>query len=79
MFKAITSNWNVFRIIRLVFGIFIIADGFQKANWLMVGLGVAFALMPLFNVGCGFGGNCGVSVSKKETSEPKEITYEEVG
>lgn len=78
MLKNITSNWNLSRVIRLGFGILIIADGVNKANWQMATLGGLFALLPILNIGCGFGGNCGVPVSKKAVAEPKEITYEEV-
>ncbi len=70
-------NWNVMRILRLALGIFIVVQGIQAGEWLLVVLGGMFSLMPLLNIGC-----CGVSgCSTPIPRSDKKITdtiYEEV-
>lgn len=52
------KNWNLMRVVRLAFGIYIIIQGLELNQWLFVGLGVLFSLMPLLNIGCCSTGNC---------------------
>ncbi|WP_244511779.1 hypothetical protein [Flavobacterium anhuiense] len=46
-------------------------------QWMLVGLGALFALMPLMNIGCC--GNAGCStLSARSNKKLEETTYEEV-
>lgn len=71
------KNWDIMRVLRLALGIFFIVQGIMTAEWLLVGLGSLFSLMPLMNIGC-----CGVSGCntpiRKSNEKIKDITYEEV-
>ncbi|HEY1054380.1 hypothetical protein [Emticicia fontis] len=55
------QNWNLVRILRLVFAIVVIVQGFQVHEWLLVILGGIFSLMPLMNIGCGSTSGCSTS------------------
>ncbi|UMQ40837.1 hypothetical protein MKS83_15710 [Chryseobacterium sp. Y16C] len=65
------------RVLRFALGIIVIVQGIMDNEWLLVGLGALFSLMPLMNIGC-----CGVSGCK--TTAPRgakkieDISYEEV-
>lgn len=54
--KNYLRNWDFTRVLRLAIGIFIIVQGVMANQWLFVGLGGLFSLMPLMNIGC-----CGTS------------------
>lgn len=70
-------NWNFMRVLRLALGIFIMVQGIMAKEWLLVGLGGLFSLMPLLNMGC-----CGVSGCNtpvpQNNKKIEDITYEEV-
>lgn len=46
------SNWNIIRVLRLLLGLFVIVQGIMDKQWMLIGLGVLFALIPLMNKGC---------------------------
>lgn len=75
--KGYLRNWNFMRVLRLGLGIFVIVQGIMAKEWLLVGLGGLFSLMPLMNIGC-----CGVSgcstPAPKSNKKIEDITYEEV-
>jgi hypothetical protein len=75
--KLNLKNWDLMRILRLALGIFIIVQGIVLNDWMNIALGSIFSAMPLFNIGC-----CGTSACsttpKKDTSNTKDIQYEEV-
>lgn len=56
MLNSIVSNWTLLRFIRLVLGIFIMIQSYQVANYWFIVPGVLFAIMALFNMGCGSNG-----------------------
>jgi len=70
-------NWNVMRALRLVFGIYIIVQGFQDHQWIFILLGSVFSMLSLLNIGC-----CGVSrcnVPKRSNRKKRQqITFEEI-
>lgn len=78
--KAVLSNWNFFRFIRLGLGVFVLIQGIMVGDKFSVLFGGLFTLMPLFNVGCCASGACDVNYNntKPEDLNTKEITYEEV-
>lgn len=58
MRNKILKNWNTMRIIRLVIGIAIIAEGAHSRDMsLMIG-GLVVSALPVFNVGCCCGNSC---------------------
>lgn len=75
--KGYLRNWNFMRLLRLALGIFIIVQGVQTKEWLLVALGGLFSLMPLLNIGCCGASGCNTLVSKSD-KKVEDITYEEV-
>lgn len=66
------------RTLRLTIGIVIAVQGAYESQWMLVGLGAIFSLMPLFNIStCGAGG-CERPQSRPRNRITEEITYEEV-
>lgn len=65
------------RLLRLAVGIFIIVQSFMDKQWLLVGLGGLFSLMPLLNIGCCGVSGCSTSIPKSNKKK-EDITYEEV-
>lgn len=75
--KRYLRNWNLMRILRLGMGIFIIVQGIMEKEWLLVGLGSLFSLMPLLNIGCCCASGCNTPV-RKSNKKLEDISYEEV-
>ena len=75
--KEYLRNWNVMRVLRLALGIFIIVQGIIEKEWLFVGLGSLFSLMPLLNIGCCGVSGCNTPV-RKSNKKLEDISYEEV-
>jgi len=77
--QAILSNWNLFRILRVALGIFILVQGLVGKDTFSIVMGSVFAGMALFNVGCCGAGGCATDnrmTNNKTNTE--EVTYEEV-
>lgn len=77
MKQTIISNWNFMRFLRLGLGIAIIIQSVLAGNWTMGVLGVLFAAMPVFNIGCCGPAGC-TAPAKKDSATKKDISYEEV-
>lgn len=75
--KNYLRNWDFMRALRLMLGIFVILQGITTKEWLLVGLGGLFSLMPLMNIGCCGVSGCNTPVSKNN-KKAEDITYEEV-
>lgn len=75
--KDYIRKWNAMRIMRLIIGMVVIVQGIQGEQWILVGLGTVFSLMPIFNVGCGIGG-CNVPQQRSRVHPDDEVVYEEV-
>lgn len=75
--KNYLRNWNLMRVLRLALGVFIIVQGIQAQQWLLVGLGGLFSLMPLLNIGCCGTSGCNTPV-RKTNKKTEDITYEEI-
>lgn len=78
--NSLFKNWTFFRFLRLIMGVFIIAQSIILKDWLFGLAGVLFTLMPLLNQGCcGIGNSCSKDIkTKKSTLTNKETAYEEV-
>lgn len=52
MINRITSNWNVFRFVRLAFGVLLIFQTFEVRNLWLILPGIIFIGIALFNADC---------------------------
>lgn len=75
--KNYFRNWNLFRIIRLALGIFILVQGIGSEEWLLAALGGFISVMPILNMGCYGGSTCNTSPASTKT-DLEETTYKEV-
>ncbi|RQP08368.1 MAG: hypothetical protein EAS52_25325 [Parapedobacter sp.] len=75
--KNYLRNWYFMRILRLALGIIVIVQGIIASEWLFVGLGGLFALMPLINIGCCGTLGCSTPVPSGN-KKTEDITFEEV-
>lgn len=66
------------RFLRLGLGIFIVVQSVIVKDWTMGILGIAFTIMPIFNIGCCGAGGCAITPPKRSSEITKDITYEEV-
>lgn len=74
--KAILQKWNFIRLLRLVLGIAILAQGIYHMDTLTIILGAAFSGMAVANVGCC--GTSGCAVNSTRVPKTKNIQYEEL-
>lgn len=59
MKKVLFTNWNLIRIARFALGLFVIQQGYETDQPIMLGLGILLAILPLLNLGCN-GNTCAV-------------------
>lgn len=78
MIQNITTNWNIFRILRLALGLFLMTEAIRTGNWFMTAFAAAMFIMPLLNIGCCAGGNCAVPENKSSDINSEEVEFEEV-
>ena len=77
--QTLTSNWNLFRILRVVLGVFILVQGIVGKDTFSLVMGLVFAGMAVFNIGCcGAGGCASDNNLKTDKTTTEEVTYEEV-
>jgi cytochrome c oxidase assembly protein Cox11 len=75
--KAIIQNWNFIRLLRLVLGVAILVQGIIIKDVSTILLGIVFAAMPVFNIGCCGTNGCAVN-TKKSNKSYTNIEYEEL-
>ena len=75
--KQMMSNWNFMRWMRLGLGIAITAQSIYVQETAMIAIGILFAGMAVFNIGCCGVGRCAIPV-RKNSGSIKDIGYEEV-
>lgn len=75
--KNYLKTWSLFRVLRLALGISIVVQGVVTKDWLFIGAGVLFSLMPLMNIGCCGSTGCSTQV-RKSTKSLEEVNYEEI-
>lgn len=84
MLQRAMHNWNFFRVIRLILGIMIIVQSIQFREYWFALVGLLFAGMAVFGMGCA-GGACAAPPMKRSTQKDEDstqkntIVYEEVG
>ncbi|MBN9299138.1 hypothetical protein CMU40_02175 [Elizabethkingia anophelis] len=71
------ENWSFMRVLRLALGILIIVQSVIAKDWLFMGAGILFSLMPILNIGCCGTSGCTTPVSKSN-KKVEEVSYEEV-
>ncbi len=77
--KDYLKTWNVMRLIRLVMGVAILAQGIIMRDWSFMIIGSVLSLMPLLNLGCCSAGSCNTPTFRNtKMKESKNIKYEEV-
>jgi hypothetical protein len=77
MLNTLTSNWNFFRIIRLILGLIILIQGIVILDTISILLGVVFIGLALFSAGCA-GGACYTPMNRSQKNSSENIEYEEV-
>lgn len=75
--KKYLKTWDLMRVLRLAIGIFIIVQSVVVRDWLFVGAGVLFSLIPIMNIGCCGASGCNTPV-RKSNRKIKEVNYEEI-
>ena len=75
--KKYLKTWDLMRVLRLAIGIFIIVQSVVVRDWLFVGAGVLFSLIPIMNIGCCGASGCNTPV-RKSNRKIEEVNYEEI-
>lgn len=75
MIQNITKNWNIFRILRLALGLFLMTEAIRTGVWFIMIFAAAMIIMPLLNIGCCAGGNCAVPDRKSSGSDTDEVQF----
>lgn len=57
LIEEIKIQWSLMRILRLLMGLILFAQGIFSQQWIAALLGIGFSLMPIFNLGCGCEGS----------------------
>jgi hypothetical protein len=61
------SNWNFFRVLRLLAGMAILVYGYERMDWLLIMIGSTFSVMAIANTQCGpFASSCKVDHKEEE-------------
>ncbi len=75
--RKVLKNWNVLRVIRFVFGVYVLIQGVYSRDMSYVVIGSLFTLMPVLNIGCCSTSGC-ATPNRKNEATTEEISYEEV-
>ncbi len=73
MKQLLLTNWNLSRILRLIFGIVFLVQGILTKEITLIFAGILIGGMAFFMVGC-----CAVPSKNINDTNLNEITYEEV-
>lgn len=81
MFQRALYGWTLRRALYLAMGIFFAWFFIQEKQYMGAAVGVLFAAMALFNMGCA-AGNCSTRMSRMKASDKdpdlQHVTYEEI-
>lgn len=72
------KRMDFMRIARFVLGAFILYEGYQSREFLLMMMGGTFMVMALLNVGCFGSGNCAVPKQSNTKELDDEVIFEEV-
>ncbi len=76
--QTLFTGWNLMRFLRLGFGIFFVIQAIQTSNTFMGLAGGFFLFTSLTNTGCCAGGSCAAPMTRADSTDIEEVTYEEV-
>lgn len=78
--KAIVTNWNFFRFIRLFLGIAVVVKGIMDGEIIFAFAGGLVALMALANIGCCGTSGCALPDTHRlgDQQSRTKVFYEEV-
>jgi hypothetical protein len=72
MKELILTNWNLWRIVRLVLGVLFVVAGIVNTDYLLAAGGGFVLFQAIFNAGCcSTGGNCSVNYDKNKENNDK--------
>lgn len=73
------KSWNLVRFIRFALGLAITIQGVLVKDYLLIGVGAWFSLLPVLNIGCGVNGSCGTNPGQSENTDTfEDVQYEEI-
>lgn len=80
---TILKNWHFMRLVRAGFAVWIFREVWVTGEWVMLILGVIFAMQAIFDIGCCGAAGCAVPRSdayknQSEGSSGQEVIYEEI-
>ena len=78
MNNLLFTQWNLFRVIRLILGIGAVIQAIMTVEIVLGIAGALIAGMALLNIGCCGASGCSVPPNGKQKLKKEEITYEEV-
>lgn len=70
--RAFLSNWNLVRIIHLIFGVVILVQGIAGKDFLSIAFGILFGGMAVLNMGC-CSGTCSINSSSEDGGKSKQL------
>jgi len=73
--KNYFKEWTFIRFLRFFIGVIVMIQGIQANQWIIIGLGVFFTLLPLFNANACSMGSCGVPPRRRTSSRPDDVTH----
>lgn len=71
------KNWTFTRVIYILIGGYTAISAVMEQDWLFAVIGLLFAGMGVFKVGCA-GKSCQISNTKAKNTNTNEIEYEEI-
>ena len=77
MLQNLTTNWNAFRIVRLILGLMVFIQGMVVLDATSITIGTLFTGLTLFGSGCAAGA-CYMSSDYSSKQKTEDIKYEEV-
>lgn len=77
MKQRLLSGWNFIRVLYLIAGVMMLVQSVADRQWLLALIGLYFAGMGLFAVGCA-GGSCYVPSASKTDRDLNNTEFEEV-
>lgn len=77
--STLFTNWHLVRILRLVFGVFVLVQAVTMRDALAGMISALFLYQAITNTGCCGASECAVpSVSKEGNQKIEEVEYEEI-
>jgi hypothetical protein len=77
MKERLLTGWNFMRVLYLIAGIMMLVQSVADRQWLLALIGLYFAGMGLFAVGCA-GGSCYAPPVARNSDRPDNTEFEEV-